>query len=124
MHEESRIEDWLAGIARNHLRNFLRKRRMDYVGGVEDLEELIDVTNQDWREFNDEKAVAEFLSECMSEIDGPSKELLEERYMHGKSVKELAENLGRGYSAVTMHLHRIREVLGDCIKRKMEALES
>ena len=38
---DSRFSVWLRGIAINHLRNFLRKRRDEPVGGGEELQKLV-----------------------------------------------------------------------------------
>ena len=40
-----------------------------------------------------------------------------------ESVREIATRLQRGYSALTMQLHRLREILADCVGRKVRNLE-
>ena len=52
-------------------------------------------------------------------IGGPARELLEQRYIAGRTVRELAATSGRGYSALTMQLHRLREVLAECIRDRV-----
>ena len=59
------------------------------------------------------------LHDCLERIDGPARELLHQRYGEEVSVRELADRLQRGYSALTMQLHRLRELLADCIGEKV-----
>lgn len=121
---ESGFEGWLRGIAVNHLRNFARKRRDLCVGGSGELQELIDREAGAFAGFGDESGALDALRRCLERIDGPSRQLLDERYGEGRSVRELAERSGRGYSALTMQLHRLRELLADCVQRKLEVGES
>ncbi len=113
---DSSIATWLRGIALNHLRNFIRKRREQCVGGSEELQVLMDSAGSDGSD-RDEGGMLEALRECLSRVDGPARELLQKRYVVGQTVRELAAESGRGYSALTMQLHRLRESLADCVKK-------
>jgi RNA polymerase sigma-70 factor (ECF subfamily) len=121
---DSAFDGWLRGIAVNHLRNFARKRRELCLGGPEELQVLIEREAGDFLGAGDESGALEALRQCLGRIDGPSRALLDERYVEGRSVRELAERSGRGYSALTMQLHRLRELLADCVQRKLEVGES
>jgi len=121
---DSAFDGWLRGIAVNHLRNFARKRRELCLGGPEELQVLIEREAGDFLGAGDEGGALEALRQCLGRIDGPSRALLDERYVEGRSVRELAERSGRGYSALTMQLHRLRELLADCVQRKLEVGES
>ncbi|MFD0894989.1 sigma-70 family RNA polymerase sigma factor [Luteolibacter ambystomatis] len=114
---EAPFEAWLRGIAMNHMRNFIRKRREDCIGGSEELQALMDA---DSHAVESSGPALDALRECLHRIDGPARELLDGRYVQGKSVRELADEAGRGYSALTMQLHRMREALADCVKKKLE----
>lgn len=118
---EARFEAWLRGIAINHLRNFLRKRREECIGGSEELQELVDRESVEMEPGNHR---LDALRDCLQRIDGPSRDLLDRRYARGESVRDLAESTGKGYSALTMQLHRMRELLADCVKKKLEFSES
>lgn len=117
---DSSFETWLRGIATNHLRNFIRKRREECIGGSEELQALLDVEP---RPAESGGPSLDALRDCLLRIDGPSRELLDERYVKGRSVRELASGSGKGYSALTMQLHRLRELLAECVKRKLEVTE-
>lgn len=110
-----KIEAWFRGIARNLLMNHVRKFRAKPIGGNEELQAFID---QGVQEESDDSLV-ESLRECVSELDAPSRELLEQRYTEGITVREMEAQTGRGYSALTMQLHRIRGSLANCIEKKM-----
>lgn len=117
---EGELEPWLKTIAKNHLRNHVRKRRDQYVGGSEELGRLLD---QDAGGIATDRPSLEALAECLRQVEGASRSLLNERYVEGKSVRDLAAQSGRGYSALTMQLHRLREILADCVRRKLELSE-
>ena len=117
---EGELEPWLKTIAKNHLRNHVRKRRDECVGGSEELGRLID-SEQGGIPISGHSLDA--LADCLRRVEGPSRTLLNERYVEGKSVRDLAAESGRGYSALTMQLHRLREVLADCVRKKIEIAE-
>ena len=102
---DSSFESWLRAIAMNHLRNFIRKRREMCVGGDAELQELLGAG--DGAACREGERLAA-LRECLKRIQGPSRELLDSRYVTGKSVRQISAETGRGYSALTMQLHRLR----------------
>ena len=111
------IGSWFRGIARNLLKNHIRKFRAKPIGGNEELQALLDAeTNTDTTKDCD---LVLSLRECLSELDGPSRDLIVARYLDGDTVKTLEKKTGRGYSALTMQLHRIRNVLAVCVERKL-----
>lgn len=116
---ESSLNTWLRGIAMNHLRNFIRKRREDCVGGSEELQGFMDDGMESWWEVSSEPEALLALRECLERVDGPSRALLNERYAEGRTVRELAARHDRGYSALTMQLHRLRELMARCVKLKL-----
>ena len=121
---DSTFESWLRGIAVNHLRNFVRKRRELAIGGNDELQVLIDRSVDAFLGDEDENCALDALQKCLGKIDGPSRDLLKERYVTGRTVREISANSGKGYSALTMQLHRLRELLADCIQRNLEVGQS
>ncbi|MEP4077247.1 RNA polymerase sigma factor [Haloferula sp.] len=119
---DSSFETWLRGIAMNHFRNFIRKRREDCVGGVEELQGLMfQEVSEDGMSGSES---LEALKECMDKVDGPSRDLLNARYAMGKTVREIEKETGRGYSALTMQLHRLRSSLADCVQQTLQAWQT
>jgi RNA polymerase sigma-70 factor (ECF subfamily) len=122
--EDASFQGWLRGIAVNHLRNFSRKRHELCIGGNAELEALIDRGTEAFLGDADENGALDALRRCLERIDGPSRELLNQRYVTGKTVREISAVSGRGYSALTMQLHRLRELLAECVRRKLEVTGS
>ncbi|MCU0797706.1 MAG: sigma-70 family RNA polymerase sigma factor [Akkermansiaceae bacterium] len=118
------FEGWLRGIAHNHWRNHLRKRRESPIGGYEEIQIMLEAGADPFRPAGDDHRALDALRECLMHVDGPSRDLLQQRYSKGLSVREISASCGRGYSALTMQLHRLRESLAECIRRKLEAIES
>lgn len=114
--QEVLVEAWFRGIAKNLLMNHVRKFRAKPIGGHEELQTFID---QRIQVEKSDSEVVEALRECISELEGPSRELVEQRYAEGITVRELEQKTGRGYSALTMQLHRIRCSLAHCIEKKV-----
>jgi RNA polymerase sigma-70 factor (ECF subfamily) len=114
---------WVRSIAFNLLRNHWRKFRVVSIGGNEELEALIDQGIAARHPGGEGRELAA-LRDCLEQLDGPTRALVDRRYGDEASVQEIAMELGRKYSAVTMQLHRLRQVLAECIRGKVAALPS
>ncbi|MBX3742231.1 MAG: sigma-70 family RNA polymerase sigma factor [Akkermansiaceae bacterium] len=110
------FEAWLRGIAINHFRNHVRKRRESHIGGQAELDELM---SQRPEISLCGGSLLEALEECLSRLNPASRELLDERYLKGHTVRTLSAESGMNYSALTMRLHRIREQLAQCVQLKL-----
>ncbi len=111
------FEAWIRSIAHNHFRNYIRKHREEYIGGTEELQHLL--ISDDHEVTHSSHTSLEALRECLSKVKDPAQRLLEERYLHGKSVREIAAQEDAGYSTMTMKLHRLRKSLATCIEKKI-----
>jgi len=116
---DASVASWLHGIAHNHLRNFIRKHREAAIGGSEELQALLDDSLKQGESGSEMPARFDALAECLQGLPKQARVLLEQRYVEGRSVGEIAEDAGKGYSALTMQLHRLRGMLADCISREM-----
>jgi RNA polymerase sigma-70 factor (ECF subfamily) len=105
---------WLKAIAHRLVMNHRRKFRAEGVGGHAELEILLH--HHDAEAASDRLAA---LRDCLSLIDGPALKLLNARYLDGVSVKDIAKQTGKGYSALTMQLFRLRELLAACVETEM-----
>ncbi|MFD2160587.1 sigma-70 family RNA polymerase sigma factor [Rubritalea tangerina] len=108
---EGEFEAWLQGIAQNHFRNYIRKRREDYIGGDVELQALLGGNE----EVVCSNRKLEALRECLGKVKGPIRNLLEMRYVEGKTIREISEETANGHSTLTMKLHRVRAQLAECI---------
>ena len=115
---ESSVETWLLGIARNHLRNFLRKHREEAVGLGEELQVLLDRRSGQGEGQRTVEDKLQSLRHCLERLPEGTRKLLEARYVQGFSIREISAESGKGYSALAMQIHRLREVLLDCIRRE------
>lgn len=112
---ERPLGPWLRGIAFNLLRNHWRKFRPRAIGGNEELTVLLDQRVAMECDAQHESVLLEVMRDCLERIQGPARELLRLRYGEERSVRELALRFRRGYSALTMQLHRLRELLSRCV---------
>lgn len=113
---------WLRGIAMNLLANHRRKFRALPIGLNEELQELLDAELAQRFETGGEGTALEALRDCLESLEGPSRRLLNARYTDCMSLEDLAHQLQRKVSAVSMQLHRLRVVLGDCIEAKLREI--
>jgi RNA polymerase sigma-70 factor (ECF subfamily) len=118
---ERPLAPWLRSIAMNLLRNHWRKFRAHPIGGNAELASLLDQRIALDCTPDREPALLRALQDCVEQLDGPARDLLRRRYGEEQSVREIAALLQRGYSAVTMQLHRLRELLAECIDGKVNA---
>jgi RNA polymerase sigma-70 factor (ECF subfamily) len=65
------------------------------------------------------EARREALGECLQKVKPEQRDLLQEHYIAGRSVRELSSTTGRSESAVKMILLRLREQLSICIERQL-----
>lgn len=124
---DSRFGTWTRGIAANHLRNWLRQRRDEPVGCGEELQALfsnrIDLAYE-YESCADqeprEAVMLTALERCLARLGRPARALLDDRYSVGKTVREIANETSRGYSAIVMQLLRIRKILANCIRQQLK----
>ncbi len=58
---------------------------------------------------------------CLGKLTRRDRELLEERFKEGASVRSVADRLGRSADAVYKALARVRRVLHECVERTISA---
>lgn len=118
-HPNGPMEPWLRRIAMNLLANHRRKFRATPVGLQEEFLQALDQRTEEYCEGDKEVAALEALEECLQGVEQGSRALLDARYGRGEPMEELARRLGRKPSAVSMQLHRLRVLLGNCIDGKI-----
>lgn len=110
---------WLRGIAFNLLRNFYSKKKAVAVGGNNELESIIQAEIEHHHKDNREAEHFSALMECVEELQKEDREMVENRYMHQQTIHELCEAFHKKHSAVTMRLHRLRQLLIACAEGKL-----
>ena len=121
---ESSIESWLGGIAHNHLRNFIRKKRDKAVGGSAEIQAIWEESCDHWEKHRPVDRSLDALAECIRLLPESSSDLLKQRYNMGLSVREIATKTGKGYSGLSMQFFRLRELLAKCIQQELVRGES
>ena len=121
---ESKLQTWLGGIAHNHLRNFIRKHRELTLGGSEELQPLLDQQQLQESTGPETSDKLEALRSCVAKLPKNSRSLINQRYTQGLKLRDIAKESGRGYSALTMQFHRVREALAECIQLELQRSES
>jgi RNA polymerase sigma-70 factor (ECF subfamily) len=112
---------WLRGIALHLLANYRRKFRAESIGLNEELQALLDARIAGDFGAGRESDQMHALRDCLDAMEGPARQLVHERYADGATLEELAARLGRKTSAVSMQLHRLRNLLGQCVGEKLAA---
>lgn len=107
---------WLRSVALNLLANHRRKFRALPIGLNDELQALIDQQMEMQHHEARESERMHALRECLDQLDGPARRLVNERYAEGATLDDLAVRLGRKTSAVSMQLHRLRALLSSCIE--------
>lgn len=110
---------WLRGIARNLVRNELRKqsrrRRILNTALTESLLQVEEPQADAWQE----DGWLDALRACLAKLPPQSRELVAARYERDAASGELAEELGTTADAVRQTLLRIRRQLKTCIEGQL-----
>lgn len=112
------FQAWALGIARNQIRNYLRRQ------GREKLmlnEEVIKGLADGFDEFSGQQRSLEHLQHCLTKLDSKAIELLRLRYVVELKPAAIAERMETRANSIAKTLQRIRDVLRECIRRQMAA---
>jgi RNA polymerase sigma-70 factor (ECF subfamily) len=107
---------WAIGIAQNHIRQFLRRRRNDRLVFGDGVQSLVAASFQDISEQDVDSL--DHLRECLSHLDSREQLLCELRYGENLKPAVMAERLGMAANTVSKALQRIRDQLRACIQHK------
>lgn len=108
---------WACGIAHNHVRNFVRLHRHRNVFlSPAMLDDLAEVHASQQPQF-DQRSQA--LDECLERLPAKQRELVEMCYRGTEPMKTIADKLRIAPSALYMKLHRLRQVLLQCVELAM-----
>lgn len=116
--EERSFSAWIKGIARNKVREELRKKYR-YRGRIEHYARLMEgrLAEMAGRDlFDAESRVA--LEDCLSRLDEKAARSIRMHYLEERSTEEIASILERSPGAVRVLMHRARAALRDCLVEK------
>ena len=114
---ETAFLPWAFAVARFTVLSHLRDKMRDRLVFDEDVVlAMAQDTETEAEQFEDRR---EALGNCLQKLKTEQRDLLQQHYIAGRSVRELSSATGRSESAVKMILLRLREQLSSCIERQL-----
>ena len=114
---------WLRGICRNRILNYFRARRTRRGSGQTIVDAAIEDVLASREDRDDATDRLHALRHCLDKLSAPERDLLGLRYTHGIAIKEIAVQVRRSAAGISMHLHRIRTALLECVTRRLRVAE-
>ncbi len=121
--EGTNFTAWGCRIAYFHVLSFRRKMARDRHVFDDDVLDYL-AERQEEKVIQGENDRTRALEECLKKLPPHQRELVEERYKRGGSVKVMAEKRGRTEGSISQTLYRIRHALQVCIERKMAQFQA
>jgi RNA polymerase sigma factor (sigma-70 family) len=110
----TKLSTYLYAIARNTLNNQLRKRHFE----TQKLQEHFPLLSfNDVEKTMEDKEKKEKIAAAILKLDKPCQKVLFDYWWEGKSLKEIADEMGKSQDAVKQRHHR-------CIQRLRDLLEN
>lgn len=111
---------WARKIALNLILNHRRKENRRQTSPID--QKFIEAVAAEIDKQSDKLVQrSEFLRGCLLELPKAHRQAIVWRYYEGCEVDEIAAKSGRSEGATYRFLSRIRQMLNECIKRKLEA---
>jgi RNA polymerase sigma-70 factor (ECF subfamily) len=110
---------WLKAIARNLLRNELKRNARENERIAEYRDYLLTVQGDDEGAEEDERRLQRALAACCESLPEPAARALSLRYEQALSIDEVASAIGRTMVATRQLLFRLRASLRDCVDKRM-----
>jgi RNA polymerase sigma-70 factor, ECF subfamily len=108
---------WACGIAHNHVRNYLPRRRNGAVSlSIELLAQLAQAHLEDEGIL---EARQRALTGCLAKLPKRDRTLIERCYARGATINGVADRAGKSANVVYKALRHIRAALYDCITRTL-----
>ncbi len=112
---------WAIGIARNHIRNFDRRKYRDYRLQVF-APDVLDRIADSWEQFDEtwgDRQIA--LKQCIGKLPQADRQRLEQFYSAQSRATEMARSEGLSLRTFYRKIQKIRECLLKCISRTMDS---
>lgn len=110
---------WACGIARFQVLAYVRDLKRDRHHFDEDLVQTLAGSMGSIVDELDPRSSA--LSLCLEKLTDAQRSVLKARYTDNEPVGQLADSTGRSAASITKQLCRIRQVLLECIQRRLAA---
>ena len=112
---------WARTIAYNHVRNALRSRRRLPGLFTDELLEAIHARAQRLDDDSETRVAA--MEGCIKKLPGDHRDVVKEYYRSGRTVDQIAKQMGRPVQGLYKLLQRIRNRLLECINRRLRESE-
>jgi RNA polymerase sigma-70 factor (ECF subfamily) len=116
---------WCRGVARNHVLHYWRSRGRSRVHLDERIAELADLAFTEAEAAEDDPVLDPAhrlaLGGCLEQIDGLGRDVLEARYVAGRTCEDIARDMGKAAGGIRMLLMRLRDRLRQCIETRVQA---
>jgi len=113
---------WAFQIARYEVLNFRKKEARD--ARLQFSDELDGIMSEELsRETDDLEGRREALRTCLQKLKASDRELLFHRYFESTSLRDYAAKIGRSAGGVKVSLHRLRNILAQCIEKQSQESE-
>lgn len=108
---------WAFGIARNEIRNFLRRKKRKHRELTDDV--MAELTERRLREHERLVERQDALNNCLDKLTEKQRDLVHLCYGSETSMKTVAKERGQSPDSVYKALQRIRDLLHDCVQRSL-----
>ena len=121
LEDRAKFKSWLAEIARNRARNWLRKRQIDTVP-IDDVSEQILQTQDSPDERLIRQEQRELIRRTMETLPQKDREIARAFYLEGASYKELTSAHGLSDKAISFRLSRVKRQLSKRLQYLLTAI--
>jgi RNA polymerase sigma-70 factor (ECF subfamily) len=108
---------WSFKIARYQVQHQNGRNRRD--GRLVFSDKLIELITETTPADRSHDKLLAALDGCLAKLGEKQRELINERYTPGRSLEQLAANTGRTAGSLRIALHRIRELLKNCVEQTL-----
>jgi RNA polymerase sigma-70 factor (ECF subfamily) len=114
---ESDFLAWACTVARFEVLKHRRRIARDRLVFSEELLELL--ADEGTIEIDERERERRALDHCIERLPAPQRELIRRCYQSSATIKEAAAALGRSATALYKALHRVRQLLLNCIEQRL-----
>jgi RNA polymerase sigma-70 factor (ECF subfamily) len=119
--EGTNFAAWINAVARNTALAALKKQSKRAAAHKRYVERvLVDQAIEAFDEEEDDSRIAA-LTSCLGEMDERAREMVKMRFNAEMSLEEICEELGRSVSWGKSYFFRLRNMLRDCVRRRLAA---
>lgn len=118
------FKSWMFSVAKFKVMAVWRDRQRRKVWAMPDETLMKLVERIDDGALADTESRHRALRHCVERLKAEDRNLILNRYIAGRSLDELAHEVGRKTDSLKVSLHRIRTALKVCIKRKLQPGEA